>query len=58
MLRDHIAEPERRVARAQAAEDLIEQALDCPLPIDEYPRAHRGLGPSCPVSRGGVTGRW
>ncbi|MFI6513054.1 MerR family transcriptional regulator [Streptosporangium sp. NPDC050855] len=43
LLREHLAVLERRIARAQAAKDLIEHALDCPLSFDECPHAHEQI---------------
>ncbi|WP_436777588.1 MerR family transcriptional regulator [Yinghuangia sp. YIM S09857] len=51
LLRDHIAELERRIARAQAARDLIEHALQCPFPFEQCPRAHAAIAARIPPHR-------
>ena len=39
LLRRHIAALEERIAKATAAKQLIEHALECPLPFDRCPHA-------------------
>jgi MerR family transcriptional regulator, copper efflux regulator len=39
LLREHLAMLERRISQAQAAKELIEHALSCPLSFDECPHA-------------------
>jgi MerR family transcriptional regulator, copper efflux regulator len=48
LLRRHVAELDRRIARARAAKDLIEEALSCPLPFDECPRARAQIAARIP----------
>jgi MerR family copper efflux transcriptional regulator len=48
LLRRHVADLEQRIARAQAAKDLIEQALSCPLPFAECPRARDQIAARIP----------
>jgi MerR family copper efflux transcriptional regulator len=48
LLRRHVAELADRIARAQAAKDLIEEALSCPLPFDECPRAREQIAVRIP----------
>lgn len=43
LLRQHLAVLERRIRQAQAAKDLIEHALSCPLSFDECPHARAQL---------------
>lgn len=51
-LRAHVAELERRIAAATAAKELIEHALDCPLPFDECPHARAEIEARIPSGRG------
>jgi MerR family copper efflux transcriptional regulator len=51
LLRDHIANLDRRIAEAQSAKALIEHALDCPLSFDECPHAHEQIAARIPPSR-------
>lgn len=48
LLRGHVAELERRISQAQAAKDLIEHALACPLPFDECPHAREQIDARIP----------
>jgi DNA-binding transcriptional MerR regulator len=48
LLRHHIAVLERRIDQAQAAKDLIEHALDCPLSFDECPHAREQIAARIP----------
>jgi MerR family transcriptional regulator, copper efflux regulator len=43
LLRQHVTALERRIAEAQAAKDLIEHALSCPLSFDECPHARERI---------------
>jgi len=43
LLRQHVTTLERRIAEAQAAKDLIEHALSCPLSFDECPHARERI---------------
>ena len=49
LLRQHAAELDQRIAQAQAAKDLIEEALSCPLPFDECPRARAQIAARIPA---------
>ena len=55
LLRQHVAELDERIARAQAAKDLIEEALQCPLSFDECPRARQQIAARIPPARQGVS---
>lgn len=48
LLRRHVAELDQRIARAQAAKDLIEEALECPLSFEECPRARERISARIP----------
>lgn len=43
LLRQHISVLEHRIAQTQAAKDLIEHALSCPLSIDQCPHAREQI---------------
>jgi MerR family transcriptional regulator, copper efflux regulator len=43
LLRQHVTALERRIAEAQAAKDLIEHALSCPLSFDDCPHAREQI---------------
>jgi MerR family transcriptional regulator, copper efflux regulator len=43
LLRRHISELEHRITQAQAAKDLIEHALSCPLSFDQCPHAREQI---------------
>ncbi len=43
LLHRHVAELEDRTARATAAKELIEHALDCPIPFDECAHAQERI---------------
>jgi MerR family transcriptional regulator, copper efflux regulator len=43
LLRRHIGVLEHRIAQAQAAKDLIEHALSCPLSFDQCPHAREQI---------------
>lgn len=43
LLRRQVAELDRRIAQAQLAKDLIEEALSCPLDFEECPRAREQI---------------
>lgn len=43
LLRRHVGELERRIATAQAAKDLIEHALACPVPFAECQHAREQI---------------
>lgn len=50
----HLETLERRIAHAQAAKDLIEHALGCPLSFDECPHAREQIDariPPAPAAR-------
>lgn len=49
LLRDHLAALGRRIAQAQAAKDLIEHALSCPLSFDECPHAREQIEARIPI---------
>ncbi|MEJ3653830.1 MerR family transcriptional regulator [Actinomycetes bacterium KLBMP 9759] len=48
LLRQHIGVLEQRIARAQAAKDLIEHALSCPVSFDECPHARERIAARIP----------
>jgi MerR family copper efflux transcriptional regulator len=48
LLRRHLAELDRRIARAEAAKDLIEQVLNCPLSLDQCPTAREQIAARIP----------
>jgi DNA-binding transcriptional MerR regulator len=48
MLRRHVAELDQRIAQAQAAKDLIEEALNCPLSFEQCPRARAQIAARIP----------
>ncbi|MEO3781789.1 MerR family transcriptional regulator [Actinocorallia sp. B10E7] len=56
LLKEHIAVLERRIAQAQAAKDLIEHALDCPLPFAECPHAREQIASRIPADPGTAPG--
>ncbi len=43
LLREHVAVLEQRIARARAAKELVEHALECPLSFDECPHAREQI---------------
>jgi DNA-binding transcriptional MerR regulator len=43
LLKEHIVVLERRIAQTQAAKELIQHALDCPLSFDECPHARERI---------------
>ncbi|MBP2329719.1 DNA-binding transcriptional MerR regulator [Kibdelosporangium banguiense] len=48
LLREHVAELERRIAQAQTAKELIEHALSCPHSFDECPHANERIASRIP----------
>jgi MerR family copper efflux transcriptional regulator len=48
LLRRHVTALERRIAQAQAAKDLIEHALSCPISFDQCPHAHEQIAAHIP----------
>ncbi|MEV7526218.1 MerR family transcriptional regulator [Streptomyces sp. NPDC091371] len=48
LLHGHLAELERRIARATAAKNLIEHALACPQPFDTCPHARAAIAARIP----------
>jgi len=48
LLRRHVAVLERRIAQAQAAKNLVEHALSCPLSFDECPHARAQIARRIP----------
>jgi len=48
LLRRHVTVLEHRIAQAQAAKDLIEHALSCPLSFDECPHAREQISSRIP----------
>ena len=48
LLRRHVTVLEHRIAQAQAAKDLIEHALSCPLSFDECPHAREQISTRIP----------
>jgi DNA-binding transcriptional MerR regulator len=52
LLRRHVVVLERRIAQAQAAKELIEHALDCPLSFDQCPHARERIASRIPPSAG------
>lgn len=56
LLRRHVAELERRIERAQAAKELVQHALDCPVAFHECPHARARIAARIPPARGGKTG--
>ncbi|WP_371781880.1 helix-turn-helix domain-containing protein [Streptosporangium subroseum] len=48
LLRDHIAVLERRITQAQAAKELIQHALDCPLSFGECSHARERIASRIP----------
>lgn len=48
LLRSHVAELEHRIERAQAARELIQHALDCPIPFRECPHARARIAARIP----------
>jgi MerR family transcriptional regulator, copper efflux regulator len=51
LLRRHVTMLEHRIARSQAAKELIEHALSCPLPFDECPHARERIAAHIPPER-------
>jgi MerR family transcriptional regulator, copper efflux regulator len=43
LLRRHVTVLEHRIAQAQAAKDLVEHALSCPMSFDECPHAREQI---------------
>ncbi|MFG1679196.1 MerR family transcriptional regulator [Nonomuraea sp. NPDC049269] len=43
LLREHVALLEQRIARARAAKELVEHALECPLSFDDCPHAREQI---------------
>jgi DNA-binding transcriptional MerR regulator len=48
LLRRHVTVLEQRISEAQAAKDLIEHALACPLSFDECPHARERIAARIP----------
>jgi DNA-binding transcriptional MerR regulator len=48
LLRRHLAELERRIEEAQAAKELIEHALECPVKLEECPHARKEIAARIP----------
>lgn len=48
LLHRHLADLERRIREAQAAKELIEHAIACPLPVDECPDARAEIAARIP----------
>ncbi len=48
LLRHHVTVLEQRIAQAQAAKELIEHALGCPLSFDECPHARERIAARIP----------
>jgi DNA-binding transcriptional MerR regulator len=51
LLRGHVTVLECRIAQAQAAKEVIQHALDCPLSFDECPHARERIASRIPSSR-------
>ncbi|OLT33236.1 hypothetical protein BJF79_08135 [Actinomadura sp. CNU-125] len=52
LLRGHVEELERRMARARAAKELIEHALDCPYSFAECEHAREQIAARIPAAPG------
>lgn len=48
ILRRHLAVLERRIAEAQAAKELVEHALECPISLEECPHARERIAARIP----------
>jgi DNA-binding transcriptional MerR regulator len=51
LLRNHVTVLRQRIAIAEAAVELIEHALDCPLPFDECPHARERIASRIPPAQ-------
>ncbi|MEU6250293.1 MerR family transcriptional regulator [Glycomyces sp. NPDC047010] len=51
LLREHVRALERRIARAQAAKDLIEHALSCPRDFHECEHAQQRIADAVPAPK-------
>lgn len=49
LLRQHIAVLDRRISQAQAAKELVEHAMSCPLSFDECPHARARIEARIPA---------